>query len=78
MDSRDKAIEELKKQLARARAQLGPEGVERLQKMMRGVKEDSIPYDREAALSALKLFLKNHKDREGLEKKLLELLRRSE
>lgn len=76
MDSRDKAIEELKKQLARTRAELGPEGVEQLQKMMKtaSAAPDTVPYDRAAALRALSLFIKNHKNRELLEEQLVALL----
>ena len=89
MDSRQKAIEELKKQTRLARERLGPEGLKELKKLAKGIQkpkpkpktpaipEGMIPYDKKAAAKALEIFLKNHGDPREFEKRLRELLKKS-
>lgn len=91
MDSKQKAIEELKKQRKLARERLGPEGIKELEKLassMQGKKPPatppkaaippgSVPYDKKAALEAFQLFLKNHGDPKEFERRLLEMLKKS-
>jgi hypothetical protein len=90
MDSRQKAIEELKKQTRLARERLGPEGVKELEKLAKAMQkpkskappapkapEGMIPYDKKAAAKAFEIFLKNHGDPKEFEKRLRELLKKS-
>jgi len=87
MNSRQKAIEELKKQIELGKERLGPEGVKELQRMAKGIQapssvstnipEDSVPYDKETALKALELYLQNHGDPERLRKQILEMVNKS-
>lgn len=92
MSKREKAIEELKKQIKLGRERLGPEGIKELEKLAKGMqkpkpaapKQESlklppghIPYDKEAAMRAFQMFLENHGDPKEFEKRLLALLKKS-
>lgn len=71
MDSRQKAIEELKKQIKLGRERLGPEGIKKLEALAKTVKPSgTVPYDKKAAARALEIFLKNHKNAKDFEKRL--------
>ena len=89
MDSKKKAIEELKKQRKLARERIGPEGVKKLEKMASDLQKNNamrvsadvltdgmVPYDKKAALEAFQLFLKNHGDPEEFERRLKEMIRK--
>lgn len=79
MGNKEKAIEELKKQIQEGKERLGPEGVKRLQELAKNnispsnpnIPEDSVPYDKETALKALELFIQNHGDPEWLRQEIL-------
>ena len=86
MDSRQKAIDNLKKQIKLERERLGPEGVKELEKLAKNIikpkqinifPDKTVPYDKEAAIKAFKLFLKNHGDPEEFERRLREMIRKS-
>jgi hypothetical protein len=85
MNKRQKAIEELKKQMQMARERLGPEGVKELEKLAKGIQQPKaaavppgmVPYDKEAAAQALEIFFKNHDDPKTFEKRLRELIKKS-
>jgi len=87
MSSREKAIAELKKQIRLGRERLGPEGIKELEKLAKGLRKPkpeapaappgAVPYDRESALKAFEIFLKNHGDPKEFEKRLLALLKKS-
>lgn len=83
MDSKQKAIEELKKQRRLARERLGPEGLRQLEQMAKGMMPaskkpvlppESVPYDKKAALQAFQTFLKNHNDPAEFERRLREMI----
>ena len=84
MDSKKKAIEELKKQIKLGRERLGPEGVRELEKLAKTIQRPKpaappgmVPYDKQSALKAFELFLQNHGDPREFEKRLLALLKKS-
>ncbi|MFH1157769.1 MAG: hypothetical protein V1721_02630 [Pseudomonadota bacterium] len=86
MNSREKAIEDLKKQIRLGRERLGPEGIRELEKLARNIVKPRptgalpagmVPYDKKAAAKAFELFLKNHGDPEEFEKRLREMIRKS-
>lgn len=80
MGSREKAIEELKKQMQVQKKRLDPKLLEIAQKAAALKQEgraqkDMVPYDREAAAAAVALFLQNHEDRPNFEQRLKALLK---
>jgi len=86
MDKKQKAIEELKKQRQLARERLGPEGIKELEKLAKNMGKLSpaaalppgtVPYDKEAALAAFQMFLKNHGDPKEFEKRLRAMINKS-
>jgi len=85
MDKRKSAIEELKKQIRLGRERLGPEGIKELENLAKGIVKPkqtakpsgALPYDKQAALKAFELFLKNHGDPKEFERRLLALLKKS-
>lgn len=83
MTPRQKAIEELQKQIKLGRERLGPDGVRQLEKLAKGIQKpkpaapSTVPYDKKAAAKALEIFLKNHSNAKDFEKKLLEFLKKS-
>lgn len=87
MDRREKALTELKALIRRERARIDPKVLEKAQKAAsqksvakkpeKSPNEGSVPYDTKAAKAAIALFLENHKDAPGFQKRLLEMLRKS-
>jgi hypothetical protein len=92
MGDRQKAIQELRKQMFLARQRLGPEGLKELEKLAKSMQDPKaappppsatalppgmVPYDKEAALAALELFIKNHGDPKEFEKRLLEMIKKT-
>lgn len=75
MSDKDQAIEELQRQMAKAREELGPERIAELKKMMQGnqaIKDsDLVAYDKETALKALEIFIESHGDPEWLRQQIL-------
>jgi hypothetical protein len=83
MNTRDKALELLKKQMALQKERLDPKLLETAQKAAAirqegRAKENLVPYDREAAARAVQLFLQNHDAPEEFEQRLLALLKSKE
>lgn len=83
MDSRKKAIEELKKQIKLGRERLGPEGIKQLEQLVKSGQKiktapDMVPYDKTSALEAFKIFLKNHGNPALFEKKLREMMKKTD
>ncbi len=87
MGDKQKAIEELKKQRRLARERIGPEGVKKLEKMASDLQKNGniavagdaltdgmVPYDKQAALAAFEMFLKNHGDPVEFERRLRALI----
>ena len=86
MTEREKALEELKKQIKLGRERLGPEGIKQLENMAKGINSpagsqgipaDSEPYDRETAMKALEIFIQNHGDPEWLRQEILKMVNKS-
>jgi hypothetical protein len=78
MDSRDRAISELMRLMREQRARLDPRVLKEARDALHaraGISDDSVPYDRAAALKAVSLFLGAHEDRAAFEKRLAALLR---
>lgn len=79
-DAREKALAVLKEQIRAQRARLDPkllalaEAAAKLsQKTV--TDDDVVPYDRDAAAEAVRLFLKDHDDPEGLQAEIIARLR---
>lgn len=82
MGTRDKAIEELKKQMALQKERIDPKLLQAARKAANlkqegRAKKDMVPYDREAAADAVALFLHNHADKD-FEQRLRALLKQTE
>ena len=86
MNSKQKAIEELKKQIRLGRERLGPEGIKELEKLAKNIIKPKqietlpvgmVPYDKKAAIKAFEIFLKNHGDPEEFERRLRKMIRKS-
>jgi hypothetical protein len=86
MDKKQQAIEELKKQRQLARERLGPEGIKELEKLAKQMGKlpaapqlppGTVPYDKESALAAFKMFLKNHGDPAEFERRLRVMINKS-
>jgi hypothetical protein len=79
LDKRQKAIEELQKQIREQRGRLDPKVLkiaeEALQAAQSG-QESHVAYDRKSATAAVELFLTGHKDADGFKRRLLEMLGR--
>lgn len=80
MTSREKAIEELKKQMAEQRQRLDPRlleiaGKAAALKQEGRAKKNMVPYDRDRAAEAVSLFLQGHDDRHNFEQRLKALLK---
>lgn len=83
--SRQKALAELKKQIAEQRARLDPkllklaaQAASLSQKEAAERQNGLVPYDRGAAAEAIRLFLEDHPDSAAFEQALQELIRRSQ
>lgn len=84
-DSRQKALETLKKQIAEQRARLDPkllklaaQAASLSQKPAGSRNEGLVPYDRDAAAETIRLFLQSHPNAKGFEKELMDLIRRGQ
>lgn len=83
MEKREKALAELRKLIAEQRARIDPKILAMAEKAAgaaspeSGRKNTAVPYDRAAAAEIIRIFLKQHTDPTGTEKKLLELLRKT-
>ncbi|MCK4945921.1 MAG: hypothetical protein KAS59_06630 [Alphaproteobacteria bacterium] len=86
MNSKQKAIENLKKQIRLERERLGPDGIKELEKLAKNIIKPErvdtlpagmVPYDKKAAIKAFEIFLKNHGDPEEFERRLREMIRKS-
>ena len=77
MDKRQKAIEELKKQIKLGRERLGPEALKELERLAKGIQKPKsaplppgvVPYDRKAAAQVFEIFLKNHRNPKDFQKR---------
>lgn len=76
MNSREKALEELKRRIEEQKARVDPMLLKRAERAaMSGVKDGpTAPYDRAAAVRAIEIFLGEHRDRAGFERRLAELI----
>ena len=79
MDSREKALEELKRRIEEQKARVDPRLLRLAEKAARaGVQDgETRPYDRAAAVRAVEIFLEEHRDRKGFERKLAALIFKS-
>lgn len=77
MDSREKALQELKKRIREQKARVDPRLLKLAEQaaLSRARPESaSVPYDREAAEKAIAFFLETHEDRKGFEHRLVEFI----
>ncbi|MFN7114510.1 MAG: hypothetical protein ACK4PK_09180 [Alphaproteobacteria bacterium] len=80
-NSREAALARLKQLIEEQRARLDPRVLKlaaqaaALSQQPHGGQESMVPYDRDAAAQAVRLFLQNHPDAEAFEKELLTLLK---
>lgn len=77
MDERERALESLKKQIKEQRARLDPRTIAQAEKILRGEKTDTVPYDKKSAAETIRLFLESHPDSSGFEKRLIEQLKKN-
>jgi len=82
MDPREKAIAELKRQMAEQRARIDPEVLKKAQKAAAQSQKppaqrqaDMVPFDREAAARVVQKFLENHEDPEAVARQLKDMLK---
>ncbi len=71
MNSREKALEELKRHIEEQRARVDPEVLKQAAEAAQSQLASqgaSVPYDRKAAAKAVELFLKSHRDPKDLER----------
>jgi hypothetical protein len=79
MDKREKALQELQRQIREQKARLDPRLLEMAAAAAGdGKKTETIPYDRESATKAVEMFLANHGDSKGFRQRLLEMIRKSQ
>ena len=85
------ALEILKKQIREQRARIDPkvlkaaeDAVKKREKAMNNPpgdppadKDGKVPYDKQAAAKAVALFLRDHADGKGFEKRLMDMIRKS-
>lgn len=88
--SKEQAIKSLKEQIKSKKAEMSQEDLDEMNKIankiMSGEKniaapnsalpKDSVPYDKEAAMKALRLYIENSDDPVEAEKRILELLKK--
>ncbi|MEZ0261777.1 MAG: hypothetical protein ACAH80_12260 [Alphaproteobacteria bacterium] len=75
-DTREKALDVLKKQIREQKKRIDPAVLARAQEALaaKGAAAASVPYDRETARAAVEIFLKDHADAEGFSRKLAKKL----
>lgn len=84
MTSREEALKKLRAQIAAQREKLDPKvlkAAQRAAELAQNPKkspDDFIPYDRQSAAEAIRLFLNTHEDSTDFEKKLLDLLKQQQ
>lgn len=84
MSSREEALEKLRAQIAAQREKLDPKVLKAAQRAAEIAQnpqkspDSLIPYDRESAAEAIRLFLDTHEDSADFEKKLLALLKQQQ
>lgn len=84
MTSREDALEKLRAQIAAQREKIDPKVLKAAQRAAEIAQnpqkstEDLVPYDRESAAEAIRLFLSTHADSADFEKKLLEQLKKQQ
>ncbi len=75
MSDKESAVQELQRQMEKAKQELGPERIAELQGMMKDNKpvneSDLVAYDKETAMKALEIFIQNHGDPEWLRQQIL-------
>ncbi|TAL35522.1 MAG: hypothetical protein EPN97_07025 [Alphaproteobacteria bacterium] len=76
MNSREKALEELRRRIEEQKARVDPKLLRRAAEVaLSGTKSgQAAPSDRAAAIRVVEIFLEEHKDREGFERRLAELI----
>jgi hypothetical protein len=81
-DSRKKALEALKKQIAEQRARIDPEVLRRTREAIAAQNTapapETVPYDKGQAQAAVELFLKSHTDAKSFGVKLAALIRKEQ
>jgi hypothetical protein len=71
MNNREKALEELKRRIEEQKARVDPEVLRRAAEVAESHMQrhdSSVPYDRKAAIKAVELFLKSHRDPKDIER----------
>jgi hypothetical protein len=76
MNSREKALEELKRRIEEQKARIDPRLLRQAEKAaLSGAKApQAAAYDRTTAIRAIEIFLEEHGDREGFERRLAEFI----
>lgn len=79
VDSRQKAIDALKKQIREQRTRLDPKLLKLAEHAIAAAMKigDTVPYDRKTAEAAIETFLKNHPDAKGFRARLLDMIRKT-
>jgi len=84
MSTREEALKKLRAQIAEQRARLDPKvlraaahAAELAQNPAKAA-ENMVPYDRDNAAEAIRLFLDAHADQAAFQEKLLQLIRRQQ
>ena len=81
MSRREEALQKLRAQIAEQRARLDPKvlrAAERAAALAQNPEKtarDMVPYDRDSAAEAIRLFLDSHDDQAAFQAKLLQLLK---
>lgn len=80
MNSREKALQELKKLIREQRDRIDPRLLEKAARAISGKTGDSkdVPFDRKSAAKAIDLFLKDHADSEGFARRLRDFMHTKE
>lgn len=84
MSSREEALKKLRAQIAEQRARLDPKvlrAAERAATLAQNPEKasaDMVPYDRDSAAAAIRLFLEAHEDQADFQAKLLQLLKQQQ
>ena len=85
MNNRDRALEELKRRIQEQQARVDPEILRRAREAAMSQVDEaprqgearSVPYDRETAEEAVRLFLARHRNARDFERKLAEFIFRN-
>lgn len=76
MDKKQKAVEELKRQMRARKAEIDPKVLAVAQRAVKAAAGDgkTVPYDRAAAAKAVELFITNHPEQERFRDALLDFI----